>query len=54
MPELIDMQIRLPKELHAKIEALGAMCGLTAEQMAGAIFILSQQTAEVVDEPRNG
>lgn len=50
MNELVDIQLQLTKELHSRIAELGAQCGLTAEQMASAIFVLSQQSVKAPEE----
>jgi len=46
MSELVDLQLRVPGKLHEQITALGAECGLTGDQMAGAIFVLSQNSMD--------
>jgi len=38
--DLVEMQVRLPKTLCAKIDRLAALGGLTGDQMAQAILVL--------------
>ena len=38
--KLIEKQIRIPIELAQKMDKLGAMCGLTGDQMGNAIIVL--------------
>lgn len=52
MAELIDVPLRLPVALMAKIAFLASQCGLTPEQMASAIFVLLQQDALDAEEPQ--
>lgn len=38
---LVEVGLRIPKELQSRLEGLGAQCGLTAEQMASAALALA-------------
>lgn len=38
--DLVDLTINVPKDLHDKITALGAQCGITGDQMAGALLVI--------------
>ena len=49
MIEYVDVEVRLPKELHFKLTKLGTQCGLSAEQMASAIFALAGTQMPVPD-----
>jgi len=50
MDELIDVQVRVPYAMKARIELLAAQCGLTGDQMASAIFILAMRDMPVSGE----
>jgi hypothetical protein len=39
--DYVDVQITVPRNLHIRLQDLGDQCGLTAEQMASAIFALA-------------
>ena len=48
--EYVDVQIRVPKKMQDRLEELGAMCDLTGEQMASAIFVLSAHIPPKAEE----
>lgn len=48
--ELIDVQVRVPKELESKIAEFGSQCGLTPDQMASAMFVLAYRNIPSVEE----
>ena len=51
MSELVDVQVRVPAAMKARIELLADQCGLTGDQMASAMFVLAAQNMHAVDEP---